>query len=268
VRRLVLALFTILSIPGFAAAQVLSMPAPPPAANAADRNWYVDRAPIYVDGDVFYPAGATVFFNGNVMVPSGTFDGVQLYVDTTLEPHSIVFVPIGRGLLQPYERRRQGEFVGTVGSRTPSFPVQRDAEALASGAAYIAPGYQPEQVPLDVAVDPRLAPRPASSLGVIEEGRPEEEPTGSTGVAPPFLGPVRTAIPPESNAGVWIEWNGSRWQLDGRAVRNVPGQFTEAGDYRGYTVYRAREGDQAVIYLPSREDLLAPYRRDGRTVAR
>jgi hypothetical protein len=260
-----IALVMMLAVPGVPTAQVLSIPAPPPAENAADRDWYLDRAPIYVNGDVYYPAGATVFFNGNAMVPSGTFDGVELYVDTTLEPHSIVFVPIGRGLLQPYERRRQGELAGTVGSRTPSFPIQRDAEALASGAAYTAPGYHPEQVPLDVAVDPRLAPRPTSSIGLIEEGRSEEEPTGSTGVVPPFLGPVQTAIPPQSNAGVWIEWNGTRWQLDGRAVRNVPGQFTEAGDYHGYTVYRARAGDDAVIYLPSREDLLAPYRKDGRT---
>jgi hypothetical protein len=223
--------------------------------------------PIYVDGDVFYPAGASVFFDQNVMVPSGTFDGVQLYVDTTIEPHSIVLVPIGRGLLQPYERRRQGELAGTVGSRTPSFPIQHDAEALATGAEYNPPGYQVEQVPLDVAVDPRLMPRPASSLGVIEDGAEEELPTGSTGAIPPFLGPVRTAIPPESNAGIWIEWNGARWQLDGRAVTRIAGQFTEAGEYRGYTVYRVREGDDSVIYLPSRDELVVPNRRDGRTLA-
>ena len=42
-------------------------------------------------------------------------------------PYSIVYVPIGRGLLQPYERIRQGELAGSTGSRTPAFPVRASA---------------------------------------------------------------------------------------------------------------------------------------------
>lgn len=264
-RLFLVALVTsMLAVHGLASAQVLSVPAPSPVDNASDRDWFMERAPIYVDGDVFYPAGASVFFDRNTMVPSGRFDGLQLYIDTTIEPHSIVYVPIGRGLLQPYERRRQGELAGTVGSRTPSFPVQRDAEALATGAEYTPPGYQIEEPPPDLVVDPRLTPRPTSSLGTIDGAADTDETpvTGSTGVLPAPVGPVRTAIPPRSNAGVWIEWNDARWQLAGRAVTRLAGQFSEVGDYHGYTVYRSREDDQDRIYLPSRDDLVVPYRRE------
>ena len=30
--------------------------------------------------------------------------------------------------MRPYERRREGELAGTVGSRPPSFPIQRDGD--------------------------------------------------------------------------------------------------------------------------------------------
>jgi hypothetical protein len=53
-------------------------------------------------GDLYYPAGATVFFNGNTLVRSGHYNGVRVYTDTAIEPYSIVYVPIQRGLMQPY----------------------------------------------------------------------------------------------------------------------------------------------------------------------
>ena len=57
-------------------------------------------------GSLYYPAGPVVFFNGDVMVRTGYYYGVPLYADTTIEPYSIVLVPIGRGQMQPYERLR------------------------------------------------------------------------------------------------------------------------------------------------------------------
>src|SRR5438552_7139877 len=105
------------------AAQIQSRPTDPPIVTAVNESWYQLREPIQYAGDVYYPAGPTVFFNGNTMVRTGNYNGVPLYADTTLEPYNVVFVPVSRGVLQPYERRRRGDFAGTTASRAPSFPV-------------------------------------------------------------------------------------------------------------------------------------------------
>ena len=105
-------------------AQVQSRPTDPPLVSAAGESWYQLREPMLLGADVYYHAGAAVFFNGNVMVRTGHYGGMPLYSDATLEPYSLVYVPIGRGLMQPYERRRQGPMAGMSGSKLPSFPVR------------------------------------------------------------------------------------------------------------------------------------------------
>src|SRR5215813_12403970 len=116
-------LFTLIgTTPAFA--QVQSRPTDRPLVTAESEAWYVNSEPLQYEGDLYYPAGATVFFNGNTMVRSGNYNGVPLYTETTIEPYSIVLVPIQRGLMKPYERLRQGAMAGTVASRTPSFPVR------------------------------------------------------------------------------------------------------------------------------------------------
>src|SRR5215210_6499299 len=91
-----------------AAAQIQSRPTDAPIVTADNESWYVNREAIQFAGDLYFPAGATVFFNGNTMVRSGHYNGVPLYSDTTVEPYSLVYVPVARGLMQPYERPRQG----------------------------------------------------------------------------------------------------------------------------------------------------------------
>ena len=218
-------------------AQVLSRPTPPPSRTAVNATWFQERLPIFVTGDYYHPAGASVFFDANTMVLIGFYDGVPIYADTTLEPHSIVLVPVGRGLMQPYERRREGYLVGTVGSRPPSFPVQRDVEA-------------------SVGV---LAPEPEPSRGA--PSALSTEPVAPAVVGEP-AGPVRSAIPPSGSGGVWLEFQGVRWTSEGHAVPFAPTLFEQVGEYRGFAVYRSREGAGDVIYLPSRNNLVAPYRRE------
>src|SRR4051812_35089591 len=91
-----------------ASAQVQYRPTEPPIVSAENEQWFKQGEPMQIGGDVYYLAGARVFFNGNTMVRTGHYNGVPLYADTTLEPYSIVFVPIGRGIMQPYERPRRG----------------------------------------------------------------------------------------------------------------------------------------------------------------
>src|SRR5688572_3085929 len=107
-----------------AAAQIQSRPTDPPLVTAANESWYQLREPVQFAGDLYYPAGAVQFFNGNTMVRTGHYNGVPLYADATVEPYSVILVPVSRGLMQPYEKLRRGDLAGTTGSRAPSFPVQ------------------------------------------------------------------------------------------------------------------------------------------------
>ncbi len=111
---------TLLSSPLLA--QVNSRPTDPPIVTAENDSWYRRGEPVIFEGEFYYPAGPDVFFNGNVMFRSGHYNGVPLYADATIEPYSVVLVPVGRNLMRPYERLRSGDLAGTTGSRAPSFP--------------------------------------------------------------------------------------------------------------------------------------------------
>jgi hypothetical protein len=248
-RRLAVAVLICVTAGGTAAAQVLNRPTPRPTRTAVNEDWFVDRAPIFVSGDYYYPAGASVFFDQNTMILTGFYGGVPIYADTTLEPHSLVFIPVGRGLMQPYERRRAGDIVGTTGSRAPSFPVQRDAEALLSPEGAI-----PE-------------PPPFGSGAVLPDAWPGEHTPGRTipdaaAAEPsplPGTGIVRSARPPRPTDGVWIQFQGSRWYAAGPAVVFDPAAFRQVGEHNGFPVFRARAGLGDRIYIPSRSGIVAPY---------
>lgn len=135
-RSLTVLLALLATVPAFA--QGVSQPTPAPIVTAENDAWYRQRQAVPFAGDAYYPAGATVFFNGNTMVRCGHYNGVPLYMDATIEPYSAILVPIGGGMLQPYERVRRGELAGTSGSRTPSFPARTARETnevpMAAGA--------------------------------------------------------------------------------------------------------------------------------------
>lgn len=76
-----------------AAAQVQSRPTDPPLVTAVNESWYRLGEPIQFAGELYYPAGPVIFFNGNTMIRTGHYNGVPLYADTTVEPFSIVLVP-------------------------------------------------------------------------------------------------------------------------------------------------------------------------------
>ena len=239
-------------------AQVQSRPTDPPLVTADNESWYQLREPIQFAGDVYYPAGPAIFFNGNIMVRTGHYNGVPLYADTTLEPYSIVYVPVRRGLMQPYERLRQGDLAGTTGSRTPSFPVR----AVPGGSA----------VPM-VAVAPTSVPQP--NIGAISAFTPDAgfsselplaQATASgvpgvpTIVRPPDQ-PMASILRPESNDGIWISYDGQKWVSAGAAVVYSESEFLRVGEYAGFPVYRRQNVREDVIYVPTRGDLIAPYRR-------
>ncbi len=222
-----------------ASAQVLWQPTPPPRENAVGLSWYQAGEPIEFAGEVYYPTRAIVYFDGNLMVPTGTFDGVTLYADTTLEAYSVVYVPAGDNTLRRYERRRAGVLAGTTGSTAPSFPVEPETTA-GPPPPWIVPS-----------LGQRGWPEPAPpSAPEMSEQEPAQE------IA------YETVRQPEGNRGVWVRYRGHRWQSAGEAVPLDAARFQLVGEYYGFPVFGERRARTSnLIFLPSRAGLVAPYRR-------
>jgi hypothetical protein len=226
-------------------AQTSLEPTPDPIVFADNESWYLSGTPVTFAGNIYYPAGPQVHFSRYEMYRSGFFQGIPLYSRATLEPYSIVFVPLRGGLMQPYERRRAGDVAGTVGSTTPSFPVvlpaEQDDEAARAGlAVHQAPGADP------------YGRTPSDAVGLAGTTPPEEvEPAR-----------IQTLRRPQGLNGVYIEYDGRTWFSDGPAVEYSPNQFIRVGDYHGFPVYR-EPGGRRRVYIALFKDtpgLIAPYR--------
>lgn len=227
-------------VSGFATAQVMYVPTPPPTIVADGEDWYRAGEPIPFADAVYYPAGAIQHFDGNRMVRSGVHRGVPLYTDKFLDLYGKIFVPLTGGLLQPYERRREGPLAGTTGSQAPSFPVGSSAEA--SRATVVGP-----VVTLFDEEDRQEATRPAA-VGTA----------GGTGTAGPPSG-IRSLQQPTGINAVFISYRGMRWRPAGAAVAFDETRFRAVEDYLGFPVFAAREGDARLIYLASRAGMVTPY---------
>ncbi len=91
-----------------------------------------------------------------------------------------------------------------------------------------------------------IAPRPNDCAC---ERAPESGPTS-----------LATVLKPQSNDGVWIEFQQRRWISAGKTAPHVETDFVSAGTYRDLTVYKRRGSSDDVIYLPTRDGSLVPYR--------
>lgn len=247
-----------LLMPNVGTAQVLLLPTPSPEVNAASADWQIRGDPIFYAGNYYYRTGPSIFFDGNTMVRTGVYQGIPLYADRTLEPYSIVFVPIGRNLMRPYERLREGELAGTVGSRTPSFPIQRDGDLSVRSrpGGLVAPPvrYEPEVLP--------EALRAVGTTSVLESRLAADSRTRVVKATP--SPPVTSYVPrATSNDGVWIEYDGARWYSAGRSVGFDPDRFVPLGNYRGFIVYREKiaAGGDTIFVTVVPDGPVAPYSR-------
>jgi len=234
IARALVLLATVAGFVRIAHAQATWQPTPTPAVSAENESWYQQGEPIRWSGDYYYRAGAQVFFNQYQMVRAGSFRGVPLYTDATLDPLAIVYVPIGRGLMQPYERRRTGDLAGTTGNRAPSFPTSIGAEGFAERTD------APEPEPRPVAIEEPEAPLTPRSI--VEAPRP----------AP------GTVERPKGINGVWVTYEGRRMFSAGQAVP-IDSHFRQIGTYQGFSVYR-RDDERGTIYIPTADGMAAPYR--------
>jgi hypothetical protein len=216
-----------------ATAQIQSRPTDAPIVTADNESWYANGEPIQFAGDLYYPAGASVFFNGNTMVRSGHYNGVPLYSDTTIEPFSVVYVPTSGGRMQPYERPRLGRLAGTTASRAPSFVGTPASSAPQSSVALLPQaGSAPTALPEPIGAIGAYTPE--SSVGT--SGTAVPSPVGTSGLiaAAPRPAPNRLTMTsigrPTSNDGIWIRYLGEKWISAGSAVALTQTGFRVVGN--------------------------------------
>jgi len=233
--------------PRVSSAQAYAFGSPLPEVTAGTAEWQTRSEPIIVNGLVYFATRETRFFDPSVMVQTSVYQGVPVYADVTIQPFSIVYVPVTRTSMRAYERKREGDLAGTTGSRTPAFPVEiasdivREREERAARLALIAAATGTEGASVA---------RPTSTMG-------------PTTVAAP-RGPTHVqSIPaPVATSGVWLEFDGARWYADGASVSYSPDRFEPIGDYRGFAVYREKRGRRNTIWVTVVKDgPVAPYRR-------
>ena len=240
-------------------AQATWQPSSAPLVTAENTTWFQAGEPIAWNGDFYYPAGAAQGFNQYQMVRSGSYRGIPLYTDTTLEPNSIVFVPLNGARMQPYERRRAGALAGTTGSRAPSLPTTIGAEGLApvdiqqaQGPPAFVRAY--DVTPVDEPFQAQVLPEP-----VIPAAGPVA--VGTSGTTPGPAQPVTTVLPPTGLNAIWLEYAGQRWYGVGKSIAYEASKLNEVGTYRGWTVYALKGDATRTIYIPSIPGRLAPYTR-------
>jgi hypothetical protein len=244
--------------PMAASAQVSLQPTPAPTVTAEGEPWFQGREPIVFAGIVYYMAGAQVYFNRYEMVRSGYYGDIPLYSRTTLEPFSVVFVPVAGGMMQPYERRRAGELAGTVGSTTPSFPVVSAAASAGSGELAAVP--QAPGPPTGVAA---MSP-PSMPPTAVSGSEETVGPVGTSGINRPAPGRENrlvSATRPEGLNAIYVEYGGRRWFNDGPAVALDKTPLKQIGQHHGIPVYAAPSSENT-IYIAVAESagaVVTPY---------
>jgi hypothetical protein len=251
------------------AAQATLQTTPPPAVTAETSEWYRSGEPVMFAGNFYYRAGAPLHFNGSEMVRTGTYEGVPLYSRTTIEPYSLVYVPLAGGIMQPYERRRDGQLAGTVGSYTPSFPVATSRDIMIGAPAAVpmaeAPAPPMLEKPEAIGSAPRPAPAPPTFAPMSTTANPPLT-LSATGTASEATRPIRLMPQPivrraDAQNGVFVEYDGARWFSSGPPAALDPTRFTRIGEVHGFPVYSARDGKPSTIYMPVARDVdvVAPY---------
>jgi hypothetical protein len=238
-------------------AQVYQFRTPPPEVTASNAAWQVNSEPIIIQGLILYPTREYRQFDGQVMAQIGVYQGVPVYADTTLEPWSLVYVPVGRDRMRAFERPRDRELAGTSGSRAASFATR--PSSVGTPVTYATPSIA---TPAISAVEER----PVGTGGTIV---PSAVGAMATPRVPERVRPTRTtleSIPPTPRSragnGVWLQFNGNRWYAAGSAMPFIPERFTPIGEYRGFPVYRDKSGDPDRIWVSVVQDgPLAPYEK-------
>ncbi len=254
--RFVLLVILSLAATSFAVAQIRLQSSAPPTITAENESWYVTNDPVIFAGNSYYPAGPSIHFLPNEMVLSGFFRGVPLYTRTTIEPYSIVFVPIAGGLMRPYERRRSGDLVGTTGSSVPSLGVEIPSafsaapRLQAAGPPFVETSGIVSESPSQTPSVETQAPASLPESGGIATGGRLTAPRGK-----------RVGRPPAN--GVYVEFNNQRWYSSAPPKSVDAGTLRRVGEWHEFPVYTSATTGPSTIYIPVAQgsDAYAAYSR-------
>jgi hypothetical protein len=231
----------LLLTPVAAAAQAAQRPADRPTVTAEGERWYLEGQPITLRGGSYYAVGAQVFFNPYEMGRTGSYRGVPLYT-TTREPSDAIYVPVALGLMQPYQRRRDGDVSSPSLNRRSSEATLSGAGIQIAGPAYLE------------------SPDPHYAYGVRRVGLPATTVDGEP-ESPRSPGPLTTALEPTGLNAFYVDYHGRRWFNSGRATLLVPSAFTRIDDYSGFPVYVANDAFATIfiVVAETAPGLLTPY---------
>jgi hypothetical protein len=223
-------------------AQISMQSTAAPTVTAENESWYVTNDPVVFAGNNYYPAGPSIHFLANEMVLSGFYRGVPLYTRTTIEPYSIVFVPVAGGLMRPYERRRSGDLVGTTGSSIPSLGVEIPS-------AFSAPSRIQAAGPPFVETSGVVSESPSQAPNV--ETQPPASLSYSGGVSNGGLtAPQGKRVGRRPANGVYVEFNNQRWYSSTPPKSLDAGTLRRVGEWHGFPVYTSATTGPSIIYIP------------------
>ena len=259
--RMPAAVFTLAMLASSSAAwaQISLQSTPAPTVTAENEAWYQSGGPIAYGGSIYYPAGAAIHFVRDEMVRTGMFGNVPVYVRTTQEPGSVIYVPLAGGVMRPYERRRTGDLAGTSGSSAPSFVVSLPAEAATADVPQAAA--PPTGVPHAQTGTP-AAPTAIQAVPALPAAAAGTSGRRVTVRTPPARTRVQTVQRPTGLNAVYIQFKGERWYAAGPAVELAADRFTRIGEHGGFAVYEEK-GRPGLIYLSLLNGgggLVAPYK--------
>src|SRR3954470_4102589 len=233
-----------------ALAQISIQPTPPPTVTAENEPWYVTNEAVVFAGNPYYPAGPSIHFLANEMVLSGLFRGIPLYTRTTIEPYSVVFVPVAGGLMRPYERRRAGDLVGTTGSSVPSLRVEIPT-AFSPSPRIQAAGPPFVETRGIVTESPSEMLQRSPTVGVADDRTPTvgtSAGTGTIGRLAASRTSKRVGHAPANN--IYVEFNNQRWYSSAAPASLDAGTLRRVGEWLGFPVFTSASTGPATIYIP------------------
>jgi hypothetical protein len=245
-------------------AQISIQPTAPPTVTAENESWYVTNEPVVFAGNLYYPAGPSIHFLANEMVLSGLFRGVPVYTRTTIEPYSVVFVPVAGGVMRPYERRRAGDLVGTTGSSMPSLRVEIPT-AFSPSTRIQAAGPPFAETRAIVTESPSTEMQQMSpTAGVLDDRTQTVASTAGTGTIGRLAASrtsKRVGRAPANN--IYVEFNNQRWYSSASPASLDAGTFRRIGEWHGFPVFTSASTGPATIYIPVAQgsDAYAAYSR-------
>lgn len=197
----------------------------PPQVSAEGEPWFRVGTPIAWNGELYYAAGSPEAFDPYAMTRVGSYSGIPLYMDRNPANANVVLVPITGGRVQPY--------------------LAPEIAPAAPNALRLTPEGYVAQGPIPPSVG-RTTPLVAAEPGPVATSGRVTTVTNRPGARPRGIN------------GAWIQFDGRRYVLAGKAVP-LDSAFIPAGEHRGWPVYR-RADDTSTIYVSTTADLVAPFR--------